>query len=183
MDTARFGITPTGGGAGALVTGLDISKRVPKRQVDKIRAALGEYGVVFLRDQDATPEQHIAFAQRFSDININRFFASVDDYPQIAEVRKEPEQSQNIGGSWHTDHSYDKKPAMGSILLARETPPNGGDTLFASMFAAYETLSPGLQKCLRGLKARHTSRFAFGNVDRLKEKGLKGRYNLSLIHI
>lgn len=177
MGTARFGITPTGSGAGALVTGIDISKRVPKRQIDRIRAALGEYGVVFLRDQEATPEQHIAFAQQFAEININRFFASVDDHPQIAEVRKEPEQSNNIGGSWRTDHSYDKEPAMGSILLARETPLNGGDTLFASMFSAYETLSPGLQRCLRGLKACHTSRFAFGNVGRLTEKGLKGRYN------
>jgi taurine dioxygenase len=177
MENARFGITPAGGGAGAYVQGVDISKRVPKRQIDKIRAALGEYGVVFLREQAATPEQHIGFAQRFSDININRFFASVKDHPQIAEVRKEPEQHNNIGGAWHTDHSYDKEPAMGSILFARETPPSGGDTLFASMFAAYETLSPGLQKCLRGLKARHTSRFAFGNVTRIAEQGLKGRYN------
>lgn len=176
MQTTRFSITPSGGGAGAFVNGLDISGKLTKRHVDKIREALGEYGVVFMRDQHATPEQHIAFAKRFADINVNRFFAAVENYPQIAEVRKEPEQQNNIGGAWHTDHSYDKAPAMGSILLARETPPSGGDTLFASMFAAYDSLSPGLKKCLRGLKAVHSSRHAFGDVDRIEKMGLKGRY-------
>ncbi|MBL4721168.1 MAG: TauD/TfdA family dioxygenase [Alphaproteobacteria bacterium] len=136
-----------------------------------LRKGLGEYGVLFFRDQDITPETHAAFASRFSNININRFFTPVLDYPMIAEVRKEPEQKTNIGGGWHTDHSYDKEPAMGSMLLARETPPSGGDTIFASMYSAYDTLSDGLKETLGGLRGVHSSRHVFGeNAARFKDK-------------
>jgi taurine dioxygenase len=83
---------------------------------------LGEYGVVFFRDQKLTPEQHIAFASSFGAIDVNRFFATVAGYPMIAEVRKEPEQQRNIGNGWHTDHSYDEAPALGSMLYAPEVP-------------------------------------------------------------
>ena len=77
-------------------------------------------------------------------------------------MRKEPEQKTNIGGGWHTDHSYDPEPAMGSILLARELPEEGGDTLFANMYRAFETLSPGLQRTLEGMSAVHGSAHIFG---------------------
>jgi len=80
----------------------------------------------------------------------------------IAEVRKEPEQKEIIGSVWHTDHSYDAAPAMGSILYAHEAPTTGGDTLFASMYRAYETLSEGMQEMLSKLKAVHSSRHVFG---------------------
>jgi taurine dioxygenase len=79
-------------------------------------------------------------------------------------VRKEPEQTRNIGGNWHTDHSYDQIPALGSVLLAREVPPRGGDTLFACMAKAYDGLSAGLKKTLEGLNAVHSSRHVFGRV-------------------
>jgi taurine dioxygenase len=127
-----------------------------------MRQAFFDHGVLFVRDQKLSPEQHIEFAERWGEINVNRFFGSVEGHPQIAEVRKEPDQKVNIGGGWHTDHSYDTVPAMGSILLAREVPPTGGDTLFASMYAAYEALSDGLKRTLEGLKAIHSSRHVFG---------------------
>ena len=87
------------------------------------------------------PEDHVTFAERWADIEVNRFFTPVDGYPIIAEVLKEPEQTGNIGGGWHTDHSYDQIPALGSILRAIELPERGGDTQFASMTAAYDALS------------------------------------------
>jgi taurine dioxygenase len=118
--------------------------------------------VIFFRDQNLTPAQHIAFAESMGPININRFFKAMPSHPQIAEVRKEPEQTTNIGGGWHTDHSYDQIPALGSILLAREVPPRGGDTMFASMGLAYDALSDGLKKTLKGLRAVHSSRHVFG---------------------
>ena len=140
-------------------------------QFAEIRRAFGAYGVIFFRDQHLTPEQHIAFAERWGAININRFFAPVDGYPMIAEVRKAADQSDNIGSLWHTDHSYDVVPAMGSILYAREVPEVGGDTLFASMYHAYDALSDGLKKTLAGLRAWHSSRHVFGDVRRDSDTG------------
>ena len=93
---------------------------------------------------------------------MNRFFKPVPSYPLIAEVRKEPEQTSNIGGRWHSDHSYDQIPATGSILYAREVPDTGGDTVFASMYAAYDSLSEGLKQMLSSLRAIHSSRHVFG---------------------
>ena len=127
-----------------------------------MRAALGKYGVIFFRDQFISSQEHIAFAEKFAPINTNRFFPKVEGYPQIALVSKEPDEKVNIGGGWHTDHTYDSKPAMGSILVAQEVPPQGGDTLFASTCLAYQTLSDKVKASLEGLKAVHSSRHIFG---------------------
>ena len=162
MTSNSMTIEPSGGGVGAFVGDVDLARLESDSDVARLRAALGDHGVLFFRDQVLAPEQHIAFAERFADINVNRFFAAVDGYPQIAEVRKEADQQTNIGGGWHTDHSYDEIPALGSILLARETPPHGGDTLFASMYGAYDSLSEGLKETLSGMKALHSSRHVFG---------------------
>ena len=136
LRNSRFDIRPTNGALGAEILGIDLAQKLDDGGVAEIRQALAEHGVVFFRDQTLTPEQHIAFAERMGPINVNRFFTHVAGYPQIAEVRKEPQQKSNIGGGWHTDHSYDQEPALGSILLAREVPPRGGDTMFACMAQA-----------------------------------------------
>ena len=125
------------------------------RQWDEVQHAFAEHGVIFFRDQKLTPEQHIAFARRWAPIDVNRFFTAVPGYPEIAEVRKEPEQKTNIGGGWHTDHTYDAEPAMGSMLLCARGAEDGGDTLFASMYAAFDALSPGLKRTLEGMRAVH----------------------------
>ncbi|MEZ5850883.1 MAG: TauD/TfdA family dioxygenase [Hyphomicrobiaceae bacterium] len=162
MRNSRLDIRPCSGALGVEILGVDLSEALPEGAVSEIRSALHEQGVVFFRDQTLSPEQHVAFAERFAQININRFFKAVEGHPKIAEVRKEPGQKTNIGGGWHTDHSYDQVPALGSILLARETPPRGGDTIFASMALAYEALSDGLKRTLQGLNAVHSSRHVFG---------------------
>jgi len=130
MNTPAFEIRPCTNVLGAEILGIDLSKPLSSETVDLLRKTLFDRGVIFFRDQDLTPEQHIAFAQRFGEIDINRFFTPVEGYPSIAEVRKDPDQVSNIGGGWHTDHSYDLAPALGSILYARELPPCGGDTLY-----------------------------------------------------
>jgi taurine dioxygenase len=160
------------GGCGAEISGVDL-KAMSNRQWNEIQQAFTEHGVIFFRDQDLTPEQHIEFAQRWAPIDINKFFPAVAGYPQIAEVRKEPEGKKNIGNLWHTDHSYDEKPAMGSILLAREVPDEGGDTLFANMYLAFETLSDGMKKMLRGLCAVHSSVHVFGPKNDRSAQGFK----------
>jgi len=163
-------------GAGAYVENIDLASPTDA-DTESLQKALGEHGVLFFRNQSLSPENHIKLAEHFGTININRFFTPVEDYPQIAQVLKEPEHKQNIGEQWHTDHSYDQVPALGSILVARELPTSGGDTIFASMFAAYEGLSDSMKKRLEGLTATHSSRHAFGAKAYEKEenKELAGR--------
>lgn len=168
-------VRPLAGAVGAEVLGVDLSRELGNSQFATIRQAFHDHGVIFFRDQDLTPEDHIAFAERWGKINVNRFFHPVEGYPQIAEVLKEPDQKKNIGSAWHTDHSYDQIPAMGSILYAREVPPVGGDTLFASMHHAYEALSDGLKETLEGLQAWHSSRHAFGAA-RYQEQDPEGDF-------
>ena len=163
-DYQKIEVRPLSTALGAEIGGVDLGAGPDDEQFAEMRRAYHEHGVIFFRDQELTPEQHIAFAERWSAINVNRFFAPVEGYPMIAEVLKEPEHKDNIGGDWHTDHSYDSAPAMGSILYAHEVPELGGDTLFASMYQAFETLSDGLKRTLEGLDAWHSSRHVFGEV-------------------
>ncbi len=162
MDYKEIEVTPQSAALGALISGVDLSKEPNERAMAELEDAFGRYSVIFFRDQDLTPPQHIALAERWGAINVNRFFKPMDGYPQIAQVIKEVNQKENIGGSWHTDHSYDLIPAMGSMLYAREVPTVGGDTLFSSMYLAYESLSEGMKTRLTNLKAWHSSRHAFG---------------------
>ena len=171
-------VTPVSPALGAEIHGVNIASGISDEQFSELRQAFVDFGVIFLRDQNVTPEQHIAFAERWGDINVNRFFRPNNSYPMIAEVLKEPHQTTNIGSRWHTDHSYDEVPALGSILYAREVPSVGGDTLFAGMYAAYEALSEGLKQTLSTLRAEHSSRHVFGEsaLDAERKKDLGGRY-------
>ncbi|MEL7482386.1 MAG: TauD/TfdA family dioxygenase, partial [Pseudomonadota bacterium] len=146
---------------GVFALGVDL-RRLDEDTFQAIRAAFFEHGVVFFRDQVMEPGEHIEFARRWADIDVNRFFTPLDTHPEIAIVLKEPGQTTNIGGGWHTDHSYDQIPAMGSILRAIDLPESGGDTLFASMAAAYDALSDDDKALIDGLQATHSSRHIFG---------------------
>jgi taurine dioxygenase len=159
---AELSARPAGPAIGAFVENLDLAQPLSSEQVSALSRAHAEHGVLFFRDQHLSEARHIALAEELGQINVNRFFTPVPGHPEIAEVRKEPEQTTNIGGGWHTDHSYDRIPALGSILYARQVPTNGGDTLFASMYAAYDGLSEGLKRMLESLRAVHSSRHVFG---------------------
>ena len=148
-------------GCGALIGGVDLA-RASDAEIAAVRQAAFDHGVAFLHGQDLHPEAHIAFAKRVGPIVINRYFPKTERWPEIAKVEKTETQRSNIGGGWHTDHSYDAEPAMGSILVAMETPPAGGDTLFASMYAAWDALSDGLKETLSGLRAVHSAAPVFG---------------------
>jgi len=150
------------GPCGAEILGVDL-KSLSADEIENIRQAYARHGVVFFRDQNLTPEEHIAFAKRWGQIDINKFFPHVPGYREIAHVSKEKEQKTNIGGGWHTDHSYDEIPAMGSILVARTLPPSGGDTLFANMYAAYDALDDATKEEIADLKAVHSNGHVFGS--------------------
>ena len=126
--------------------------------LEAIKQAVYENGVALFRGQhDFTPEAHIAFARRWGGIDLNNYFPLTEGHPEIAVVRKRADQVTNIGGGWHTDHSYDQVPAMGSVLVARTLPPSGGDTLLAHMGAAYDALSDDLKQEIEGLEAYHSA--------------------------
>ncbi len=162
MPNTDLRISPYSSALGALVSGVDLAAPIDEASFARLRQAFHDHGVLFFRDQHISPEQHLAFARRWAPIDVNRFFKAVPGHPEIAEVRKEPAQQSNIGGEWHTDHSYDTVPAMGSLLLARELPPRGGDTLFANLALAFDALSPGLRATLEGLRAVHSTAHVFG---------------------
>lgn len=140
---------------GAEITDVDLN-RIDSASFGRVRDALFAHGMIVIRDQDITPEAHVALAERFGTINVNRFFPSVAGHPQVAEVRSRPDAATVIGERWHTDHSYDPDPAMCSILVARELPPEGGDTMFASTTAPFHALSDGLRGMLMSMSAWHS---------------------------
>lgn len=149
-------ISPMAPQCGVEITGLSLAD-CSDEEMAAIKQAIYEHGVAVFRDQDFSPEQHIAFAKRWGGIDLNNYFPLDPRWPEIALVSKAPEQETNIGGAWHTDHSYDQVPAMGSILVARVLPPKGGDTLFAHMGAAYDALSDELKAEIEDLQAFHTA--------------------------
>lgn len=159
MSSAQ--VTPMSTHVGSEISGVDL-KAVSDGEVDLIKATLADRGLVVFRDQQLGETDHIAFAHKIGPIVVNQYFPANGGYPEIAEVRKAETQTMNIGGGWHTDHSYDAAPAMGSILVARELPPSGGDTLFASMGAAYDSLSDGLKATLETMQAYHTADHIYG---------------------
>ena len=154
-------ITAFSEGCGAVVTDLQLANLTNDALVE-LRAVFAEYGLLFFRNQDLTPDQHLEFAERFGRIVINKFFKPTTEFPQIAEVRKEKTQQTNIGGGWHTDHSYDAIPAMGSILVARTLPKTGGDTQFANLAAAYDALPEDLKNRIENLRAVHSNTHLYG---------------------
>lgn len=145
------------GALGAEILGVDLSQDLDDATFHAIRDAYHEHQVVFFRDQRLTPEQHLRFGRRFGPLNVHPYVKGMADHPEIMEIIKEPQEKVNFGGGWHSDMSFLERPSIGSILYALEVPEHGGDTLFASMIAAYEALSPGLKRTLEGLRAEHSA--------------------------
>ncbi len=174
MNSAtELNFKPLAGFLGAEVYDIDI--RDAALHPDILRA-FAKYSVLVFRDQQLTPDDHLTFAKQFGEINTNRFFKPLDGHPQIATVFKDVDHQHAIGEQWHTDHSYDQIPAMGSVLHALEIPENGGDTLFASMAAAYQGLSDPMKAFLGKLSAWHSSRHTFGYQTLDKEAAKTGRF-------
>ncbi|WP_095011647.1 TauD/TfdA dioxygenase family protein [Tsuneonella mangrovi] len=141
---------------GVEVTGIDLAS-IAGADLEALKDLVFGAGVAVLRDQTLTPEDHIALAERWGGIDINNYFPLQDEYPEIAIVGKRADQETNIGGGWHTDHSYDQVPAMGSILVARTLPPSGGDTMFIHMGEAYDSLDDETKAEIEDLAAFHTA--------------------------
>lgn len=146
---------------GAEVIGADLARFGDDEQFERIHHALLDHSVLAIRDQQITPEQHIAFSRRFGELEIHvldQFL--LPDHPEILRISNktvngQPIGLQDAGNEWHTDLSYQAHPALGSLLYALEIPPQGGDTLFASLYAAYDALTDAMKARLEGLRAVH----------------------------
>ncbi|HDL17386.1 MAG TPA: taurine dioxygenase [Rhizobiales bacterium] len=145
-------IRPIAGALGAEIGGVDLSRDLPDGTIAEIRRALLDHLVIFFRDQDITPDQHLAFARRFGETVEYPLVKGLEGYPEITTIVKLEHEKLNFGGLWHADTTYLEEPPMGAILVARELPPCGGDTLFANMVMAHEALSEGMKNLLAPLK-------------------------------
>jgi len=158
------------GALGAEIHGVDLAS-AGEDEIKRIRKTWLEHLVVFFRGQDLSPEQFMAFAKRIGKPVEYPFVKGIPGFPEIIEVKKLEHEKVNFGGVWHSDTAYLEQPPMASMLLAREVPPTGGDTLFANMYLAYETLSDGMKRILDGLVAVNDS--AKANVTRTREDRIK----------
>jgi taurine dioxygenase len=159
-------VRPVSGAIGAEIGGVDLARDLPAETIAAIRRALLDHCVIFFRDQQLTSDQYLAFARRFGEPIEYPFVRGLDGFPTITPVVKLPDERVNFGGVWHADTTYLEEPPMATMLLALEVPPYGGDTLFANMCLAYETLSPGMKRVLERLVGISDSAKADGSRTR-----------------
>lgn len=152
---------------GLEITGIDLSQRPDGALIDELRAAFLRHHVLVIRDQSLTPAQQLAFAEQMGEPAIYPFVAGLEGFPMITPVIKEATETVNFGGLWHSDTAYLERPPKATMLLARQLPPSGGDTLFASQVAAYEALSEGMKALLAPLRGVNAS--AKADVTRTRE--------------
>ena len=145
---------------GAEIAGVDLT-RASNRQIDEIHRALAENSVIFFRDQTLTQEQHLAFGRNFGELHVHPAAPHAPGHAELIIIHADKDSPRANGEGWHSDVSCDVEPPMGSILYIKQTPPKGGDTLFASMYAAYEALSDRMKAYLEGLIALHDGEDAY----------------------
>ena len=162
--------TPLSGAIGAEIHGIDLA-RATDAEIAEIRRIWLAHNVVFFRGQTLPPADFLALARRFGTPIEYPFVKGIEGFPEIIPVLKLPHEKVNFGGIWHSDTTYLEHPPAATMLVAREIPTHGGDTLFANMYLAYETLSPGMKKLLEGL--RYISSSAKADVSRTREDRIK----------
>ncbi len=179
MTTASLDLKPIAGALGAEVRGIDLAEPLGNAGFARVHAALLEHLVLFFPDQDLAPEQHVAFARRFGEIDMQPFvrpleLTTLPGHPEVLEVVKEAsDHALNFGGMWHHDVSFRECPNMAQALYAREVPAWGGDTMWANQYLAYESLSPGMRDMLDGLAAVHATRRDWSEEDYVAYYGIE----------
>jgi taurine dioxygenase len=161
------------GALGAELSGVDLSRPFSREDLARVRRIWLDHLVVFFRNQELTAKQFMAFAGQFGEPVEYPMIDGIEGFPKIIEVKKLEHERVAFGGIWHTDTAYLERPPMASMLLAREVPPVGGDTLFANMYLAFDSLSPALQALLSNLKAVNSSTKA--DASRTREDAVKGK--------
>ena len=165
-------IRPVAGALGAEIHGLDLSRELSAESREQVRELLNEYEVIFFRDQDISPAMQKSLALSFGPLQTHPAYDTVAGFPELTILESTPEKPTKIE-AWHSDMTFRQHPPMGTVLRSVIVPPKGGDTLWASMTAAYRGLSPPMQEFLQGLTAVHD--FAHGFKESLAEPGGRER--------
>ena len=148
---------------GAEIDGIDLAQPLEGAQLQEVHRALAENSVIFFRDQHVSRAQHLAFGRLFGDLHVHPAAPHEPGLPEMMIIHADRDSPRANGEGWHTDVSCELEPPMGSILYMKELPPdNGGNTLFANMYRAFETLSAPIQKLCEGLVAVHDGAQIYG---------------------
>src|SRR6202049_2620833 len=167
MRHDRIEVRPVAGALCAEILNIDLAHDLGEETIGALRRAWLEHLVVFFRDQTLEPERFLQLARRFGEVIEYPFVKGIEGFPEITPVIQRENEKMNFGGLWHSDTAYLDQPPMATMLIAREVPSFGGDTLFANMYLAYETLSEGMRRMLDGLVAVNSS--AKADVTRTRE--------------
>jgi taurine dioxygenase len=155
-QTTLLDIRPLTPALGAEVFGIDLAAPLAPSDIEAIRRALVAHQVIFFRDQHMSHAQHIALGQRFGSLHVHPLAAgNHPDHPELLRIHADETSQRVAGEDWHSDVSCEEEPPMGSMLYLKEVPASGGDTMFCSMYAAYDALSRPMQQFLEGLTAVH----------------------------
>ncbi len=156
----RIVVERYGGAGGAVIGGIDLARDLDDDAIAEIRRAVLDHHVVFFRGQSLTPEQQVVFSRRFGPFSPVPFVEPIAGHPEVIAVVREATERQRFtfGSLWHSDFSFLAEPPFASLLHALEAPPYGGDTLWANQHLAFESLSGGMQRALRGLAGVHSAR-------------------------
>jgi taurine dioxygenase len=168
---AELSVRRIAGALGAEVSGVDLRQGLDETSTRALRQIFLDHQVIFFRDQDLSLDQYMRFARSMGTPIEYPFVKGLDGHPCIIEVKKLEHERVNFGGIWHSDTTYLEQPPMGSMLLAREVPPFGGDTLFSNQYLAWEGLSVPMQRMLDGLVAINSS--AKADVSRTREDRIR----------
>ncbi len=156
MGYERINVRPIAGALGAEIEGVNMSEPMGNQVFQEVHDALMEHQVIFLRDQDVTPAEHVAFARQFGTLHVHPYAPSLADQPEVL-ILKSSKANRSAANAWHSDVTFQEEPPMGSILLARQVPEHGGDTMWANMYLAYESLSDRMKNYLDGMTALNTA--------------------------
>ena len=148
MTYRRISVERLAPAVGAVISGVDLREPLEDETYAEIRRALLEHGVIFFRDQAIDHEQHLAFGRRFGELHIHPASPCVDGRPELMQVHTDANSTRQNGHQWHSDVSCDEEPPMGSVLHLHTVPECGGDTLFSSMYAAWDALSEPMKALL-----------------------------------
>ena len=140
---------------GAIVGGIDLTQELPQAQIDRLGELLIEHQILFFRDQPVTPQQQARFAARFGSLHVHPIYPVLPELPEIMLIDTHPGFLPD-NDNWHTDVTFSPTPPLAGILAAKHLPSSGGDTLWSSSSAVFETLSAPMQRFLEGLTAQHS---------------------------